>query len=662
MLARAGIAVAGLLAIVLAQRLAADPALPFLWPYAPAGWIVAPWQTQLRARPVQPTALVFSRNFDLDTPPASARLHLRAFRAADVRINGQHVVTTRLGDDWKQKVDADVARLLRAGENTLSVQVENTAGPPALWLALDLPGTPLLTDEQWRVETLRGEQQAVYATRAPLRPAGAPVPAQTRLDLARTARSATPDLLLFAALVALCAIAVRSESRGAAPSAERPQGESPRAPRMVLFACIAAWCVLLAGTSRVLLITTGFDAEGHLEYVELVRTTHTLPLADRGWETYHPPLYYVLQAALLGVAGVGAFDGPGALLMRLVHLALGIVYLTSVAASLGLLFPAAPRPKILGMLVAAFLPVLLYVFQFPSNEVLAIALGAVCFHACLRVVCDGASGFGRELLLGIALGAALLTKQSALLLVPVMILVVAWSALIRSDGGPRRAVAASGTVLAALILTAGWHYARVWARFGDPFVANWDGRATPAWWQDPGFRTPHDWIRVLGAIREPFFAASDGLVAGLYSSLWADSFAAGVVNAQLERPPWRSPLVALGPLLGVPLTLALVAGWIATARVTIAKRDPARALAPALVACAVLAALWMGLVVPFGSIAKASYLMVVATPLAVLAAVGLDGLAGRARWRSALVLGYVVGWAALSFATYSLAFVPGEPR
>jgi hypothetical protein len=217
------------------------------------------------------------------------------------------------------------------------------------------------------------------------------------------------------------------------------------------------------------------------------------------------------------------------------------------------------------------------------------------------------------------------------------------------------------TVVAALLLTAGWHYARVWARFGDPFVANWDGRAAPVWWQDPGFRTPYDMVRVIDAIRNPFFAASDGILAGLYSSMWADAYAAGVVDVRLEPPPWRLPLVALGPLLGLPLTAALVIGWFATVRAAIVQRDPAFALVAALVACAAFAALWIGIAVPIGSITKAAYSMIVAGPLGVIAAVGLDWIAGPRRWSSALVLAFVVGWAALSFATYSLAWVPVSP-
>jgi hypothetical protein len=651
------VVIATLVLAGLAQRLAADPATPFLWPYSPSNWIIAPMRAELRAKQPQLTTLVFARDFDVTALPESARLRVRGFRALTVEVNGKHVLGTALGDDWKRARETDVAQDLHQGANTISVRVENVTGPPALWLALDLPDATLISDEQWRVTDARGEKAAALATRAPLRPVGAQLLAEQQQGVVHVARAITPDLLLFAALATLCAIVARSGASATTRSGEAPS-DADRMPRFALLACVAAWAVLAAGATRMLLITTGFDADGHLDYVELVRTTHVLPLADRGLEMYHPPLYYVLQAAVLGLAGLGAYDGIGALLMRLVHLALGVVFLTSVAGSLRLLFPKAPRRQLFGLLFVAFLPVQLYIFQFFSNEVLAIALGAACFYACLRVVRSDEAGFRRELVLGVALGAALLAKQSALLLVPVMLAAVGWSAAARRDGGTRRALPAVTTVVVALLLTAGWHYVRVWERFGDPFVANWDGRAAPVWWQDPGFRTPYDLVHVIDAIRNPFFAASDGIVGGLYSSMWADSYAAGVVDVRLEPPPWRLSLVALGPLLGLPLTAALVLGWFVTARAAIAERDPAYALTAALVACATFSALWIGIAVPIGSITKATYSMIVAGPLAVTAAIGLDRIAGQRRWTSALVLAFVLGWAALSFATYSLAFVP----
>ncbi|MEW6267772.1 MAG: hypothetical protein AB1689_00575, partial [Thermodesulfobacteriota bacterium] len=557
----AAVLAGALAAAGLVHRLAADERIAFLWPWAPAGWIVAPAPLELRAKRQDPVAASFARDLELAAAPPTARLRVRAFRRAEVRVNGAVALLAPGPGGWKSAAEADVAVLLHAGTNGIEARVENAHGPPALWLALELPAATLVSNESWRVVRAGGsETAAASATGAPRRPAFASAAALPRLP--DVARALLPELALLALLGVLLTLAGMGLARRIDATGSPRRTRATEAALWLAFATVAgAWLVRDLAASRALPLTTGFDAEGHLEYVEHVRVTGTLPLADQGWQAYHPPLYYVLQAAALSATGASALDAAASVPVRAVHATLGVGFLLAVASALRSLCAASPRKRLFGLIFAGFLPVLLYVFQFPGNEALAIALGAWSFYACLRVVDGTTSGVARDLLLGLALGAALLAKQSALLLVPPMLAVVAWSAVQR--GSLRRAATSVAVVLTSLLVVCGWHYARVAARFGDPFVVNWDGTAGPAWWQDPGFRTPYDFLRISGALLAPHFAASDGLVAGLYSSLWSDSFVAGV--ARLEAaPPWRHDLLVLGPLLGVPLTVALAVGFFVT--------------------------------------------------------------------------------------------------
>lgn len=43
-----------------------------------------------------------------------------------------------------------------------------------------------------------------------------------------------------------------------------------------------------------------YDAAGHLDYISLIRQQHQLPYSGQCWQCYHPPLYYLSAAALLG--------------------------------------------------------------------------------------------------------------------------------------------------------------------------------------------------------------------------------------------------------------------------------------------------------------------------------------------------------------------------
>src|SRR5262245_51919846 len=117
------VVLATLAGLRLLQRLAADPGIPFLWPYAPAAWIVEPTRTQLRAKHVEPVAVTFSRTFEIDALPGTARLRVRGFRVADVTLNDEPVVKTTPGSSWKDAIEADVARQLRTGTNTIAVRV-----------------------------------------------------------------------------------------------------------------------------------------------------------------------------------------------------------------------------------------------------------------------------------------------------------------------------------------------------------------------------------------------------------------------------------------------------------------------------------------------------------------------------------------------------------
>ena len=60
--------------------------------------------------------------------------------------------------------------------------------------------------------------------------------------------------------------------------------------------------------------TTGFDAQGHLDYIRYVLEQSAIPVANEGWQMYQPPLFYVLCAGVtkldLTTIGRGAWQRP----------------------------------------------------------------------------------------------------------------------------------------------------------------------------------------------------------------------------------------------------------------------------------------------------------------------------------------------------------------
>src|SRR5262249_25940723 len=70
-------------------------------------------------------------------------------------------------------------------------------------------------------------------------------------------------------------------------------------PRVALLGIVIVWGTMLFNNLGQLPSVLGFDRSGHLFYIDYIRHNGTLPLADEGWQTYQPPLYYVTATAML---------------------------------------------------------------------------------------------------------------------------------------------------------------------------------------------------------------------------------------------------------------------------------------------------------------------------------------------------------------------------
>ena len=158
--------------------------------------------------------------------------------------------------------------------------------------------------------------------------------------------------------------------------------------------------------------------------------------------------------------------------------------------SLRLLFPA--RTAFVGLLLAAFLPMHLYLAHYVTNEILAAALATAALYLFLRLLRSETPRASQFAWLGLAMGAAMLAKATGILLLPIVIAAIAGKLAVT------RAPAAIslrnvGLLLAVCFAVCGWHYARIWLRFGTPLLGNWDIVSGFAWWQDPGYHTMADY-------------------------------------------------------------------------------------------------------------------------------------------------------------------------
>lgn len=265
--------------------------------------------------------------------------------------------------------------------------------------------------------------------------------------------------------------------------------------------------------------------------------------------------------------------------------------------------------------LAAFNPQFLFVSSLITNDALLTALSAALLWLTLsddgwlslaeRRVSGGGGGVGAGRLsslfggqwqaaaIGVVLGLALLTKQSALILAPITLF---WCLTPRFPGfGARliRCLLAFGMALAL----SGWWYARNWLLYGDPLgIAAFRAEFAT---QPFAFADPAAWAAALSQLHSSFwarfgwmnaapppwviwlFAAIEvAAVAGLLQRMFATGQRSTIALLRALWPVAALPLLAFVWLVGFALTAGLVA-W------------QGRLLFPALPALAILLAAGM---------------------------------------------------------------------
>jgi len=657
----------------------------FLAQHGAAEWIVFPVPPDPEPVTCARLTTVFRRSFQLSNAPARATLALRAFKSCQVTLNGQPLAIP-VPSNWKTPATFDATRHLRAGENSLAVTVTNSSGPPALWFELTADGFALRSDETWEASCAGSVWQAAWLARRPV-PAGTGNPLESTERISSALRRCWPRLALTAVLCAGIAVLVSRKSRpalnrgrdalprvqadqqvgptgvhgeGEPQDSARVQSPTPRSARSepafdpapwALAGVVALWLVLFIHNFGLLPRLIGFDAVEHLRYIDYIQQNKALPLASEGFEMHQPPLYYLVSATALGALGTTSAQDTGVLLLRLFSLLVGIAHLLVLFASFRLLFPARPGAQIAGVLVAGLLPAHLELTHFTTNETLAAFFVTAAFYCVLRLLKQEEMSPRWLVAAGVALGAALLTKITALLAAPFFLGALLWRLASQRQRSPSAWLRGLGLPLAAALVVCGWHYARVWTRVGNPLAGHRDFGYGTAWWQQEGFRTLHYYGRMGDAVENPFFAGTRGFVGGLYSTLWGDGLWSGAASADF-RAPWNHDLMAAGYALALVPTGILLLGLVVASRRFVREPTPAWFCALGILGATVFALLWMSLKVPAYGIVKSFYGLLALGPLGALGAVGWSWIEERGRtWRWGV--GVAAGvWAVTTFGSY----------
>ena len=545
----------------------------FLERHAPAEWIVYPKPSLCLLINDSDYSATFHRVFVLNHAPSSAKLSLRGLTRWSLAINGLAVAASSPGKNWKQAAELDVSRQLHSGTNEILVTVFNTNGPPVLWLALDAGGNQIVSDTAWDTSLMDAATEKAAIAGAPRQFVnGNPISgAETPLS---SLLKELPALLVFALFSA--ALLVRG---GSWLKSYRDQGEPQGSLASAKFAAIAVavpallWAVLFLNNHRFLPYRVGYDAANHLEYIQYIRTSWKLPLATDGWQTYQPPLYYLLSAVLLLPFDAGHFSPAAFAVLRLFGFGIGVAHFAIIFLCLRVLFPRRLGLQWFGLLLAAFLPETLGFSQFITNETLAATLFSAAVYFCLRILKEDNNSPRLFLGFGLCLGASLLAKFTGIIGLP-LFAVALLSRPVLNARFPSR-IRAPNILLAFALAFAvcGWHYLRVWRHFGNPLLGNWDAASGHSWWMEDGFHVRSWFFRFGTCLVYPWFSGINSFADGLYSTFWGDGMWSGVVTT-VDRPPWNYDLMAAGYLLAL-LPMCLIAiGTILALRRFIRQPDP----------------------------------------------------------------------------------------
>lgn len=252
-------------------------------------------------------------------------------------------------------------------------------------------------------------------------------------------------------------------------TAERP-GEL-RVPEGAWLAVL--WIVFAAAAlayGAMLPLGQGPDEDGHALFVRTLagsgppgtRWAWGLPVFetapdDPAFEAHQPPLYYAVAAVAFRLGRFGA--------VRALSLVFGLALIWLTWRLVRDLWPA--EVALGAAAVVALLPMNAFLATRVNNDPLANLLWAGALWRWTRTFRDGPSA--REgIWCGLWIGAALLTKQSAIGLLALAVLVAALSA--RLSGQTRSALAQLAITCGLAALLAGWWYLRNLTLYGDLFA------------------------------------------------------------------------------------------------------------------------------------------------------------------------------------------------
>ncbi len=367
------------------------------------------------------------------------------------------------------------------------------------------------------------------------------------------------------------------------------------APALVLLPLAALFIAVVATVYARFAPSAGLDYQGNLNYLRYLDFTARIPLATRGWQMYHPPLFHATSALLFE-----ALHRPGGTLTltdagRWVATAAwgleGVAAIAAVRAWNGSWLGASAAAAIVWLLPGqAMVGGMVYNETLTGLGVAIIVLGLALWQR---------SPGWSVALLALGIPVAALSKYSGLAAVAAAALFIIWQ--VRHRLRPALLALIPGAVLVAAF------YARNLIALGTPLPLNAVIFDLQSW-------DPVGWGHPAG-----FFTRIDLGVCAAKVSFWGGFWKWFFGSDCLPLPPWRGTLSPLLLAAGMLVTVVLLAAfaWL----VIDGRADPARLVLVAIPVVVFVAFVLYILRVPSATTDKGVYTLAAIVPAAT--AVGL---------------------------------------
>jgi hypothetical protein len=423
-------------------------------------------------------------------------------------------------------------------------------------------------------------------------------------------------------------------------------------PSHVRWTFLLLWAVLSVNNMFKLNFQVGSDVWGHIDYIDYIITKGSIPLANEGWQMFQAPLNYLLSVPLY-VLLIKWFDLPSIVkMMVIIPVTCGLLQIEIVYRVSRLVFTERKDLQIIAIITGSLLPIHTYACQSIGNESLAGCFISLMVLFCISLIMPGQKERKVKyfILMGFVWGLALLSKTTAIVLAPVLVIVIAFH--IRSVQKPLRLmIRPVAVVFGVSMLIAGWYYFRNYIMLGSPFTGIYDKLQMLSWWQDPSYRT---WSQVLSFGQSLIYPVYSGVTSfwdTFYSTLWLDGFNSGAINYM----PWNENFMIAGALLALLPSAFILTGVISSWLDRGLVYRNAVIFSTGTIALFMAALLDIYIIRTAYSVTKASYTLGLLPCYAILVAAGAEPFLRDKIIRS-FTLAFFACWA---FAAYAAYFVIG---